>query len=322
MARSVADLALAFDAMQGPDSDDPACAKRPAEPALPGLEDGIGGLRIAAAGGYFTRSGEPEAFAAVAKVAGALDVSRVVELPEAARARAAAYLISAAEGASLHLDRLRHRAAEFDPAVRDRLLAGAMLPATFIERAQRFRRWYRAAMLDLFEEVDVILAPTTPCRAPRGGQTTFLLDGVEFPLRPNIGLYTQPISFIGLPVVAVPVWPMTGCRSACRSSPRPGGRTSPCGWRGISNGRASCARPSRGSDGDRRSCGEGRGRGGLRHLRDGPRHQRRATLEALFHDDPRTIRYGGGENLYGMEAIRGSAGGARPRASPAPWRAR
>lgn len=29
-----------------------------------------------------------------------------------------------------------------------------------------------------------------------------------------------------------------------------------------------------------------------------------ATLEALFHDDPRTIRFGGGENLYGMEAIR------------------
>ncbi|KAB1074045.1 oxalurate catabolism protein HpxZ [Methylobacterium planeticum] len=29
-----------------------------------------------------------------------------------------------------------------------------------------------------------------------------------------------------------------------------------------------------------------------------------ATLEALFHDDPRTIRYGAGENLYGMDAIR------------------
>lgn len=28
------------------------------------------------------------------------------------------------------------------------------------------------------------------------------------------------------------------------------------------------------------------------------------TLEALFHDDPRTIRYGVGENLYGMDAIR------------------
>ena len=25
-------------------------------------------------------------------------------------------------------------------------------------------------------------------------------------MRPNIGIYTQPISFIGLPVVAVPAW--------------------------------------------------------------------------------------------------------------------
>ena len=57
----------------------------------------------------------------------------------------------------------------------------------------------------LFREVDVILAPATPCRAPRSGQATFVLDGVTLPVRANIGLFTQPISFIGLPVVAVPV---------------------------------------------------------------------------------------------------------------------
>ena len=28
-----------------------------------------------------------------------------------------------------------------------------------------------------------------------------------------------------------------------------------------------------------------------------------ATLDAIFHDDPRTIRYGGGENLYGFHEI-------------------
>ena len=51
----------------------------------------------------------------------------------------------------------------------------------------------------------MILAPATPCRAPRIGQATIVLDGVEVPARPNIGLFTQPISFIGLPVVAVPI---------------------------------------------------------------------------------------------------------------------
>ena len=63
----------------------------------------------------------------------------------------------------------------------------------------------RPQVLALFEDVDVILAPATPCVAPAIGQQTFMLDGVEMPVRPNIGIYTQPISFIGLPVVAVPV---------------------------------------------------------------------------------------------------------------------
>ncbi len=112
---------------------------------------------------------------------------------------------TAAEGAALHLQRLRSRAKDFDPAVRDRLIAGALVPASLVVQAQKFRRWYRERMLELFAEVDIIIAPATPCAAPRIGQQTLVLDGVEMPLRPNIGLYTQPISFIGLPVVAVPV---------------------------------------------------------------------------------------------------------------------
>ena len=97
------------------------------------------------------------------------------------------------------------RAADYDPAVRDRLIAGAMIPAPLVNAAQKFRRWYQAEVLKLFEKVDAILAPATPCTAPAIGQKTFVLDSVELPVRPNIGIYTQPISFIGLPVVAVPV---------------------------------------------------------------------------------------------------------------------
>jgi len=147
----------------------------------------------------------PDAEAAVAAVGAGLGVSGTVELPEAARARAAAYVITTTEGAALHLQRLRDRAGDFDPDVRDRLLAGAMLPAPFVQQAQKFRRWYRDAVLKLFADWDAIIAPATPCVAPILGQKTFVLDGVELPVRANIGLFTQPISFIGLPVVAVPV---------------------------------------------------------------------------------------------------------------------
>ena len=206
LARSVVDLARAYDAMQGPDSQDPCATQREIEPVTPRLETGRDGLRIAVAGGYCARQAEPDALQAVAVVAKALDARDTVELPEAARARAAAYVITAAEGAALHLDRLRTRARDFDPAVRDRLIAGATIPAAWVIRAQRFRRWFHARMVELFDSVDIILAPATPCRAPLIGQANFTLDMRTMPVRPNLGIFTQPLSFVGLPVAVAPVW--------------------------------------------------------------------------------------------------------------------
>ncbi|MHC2269035.1 AtzE family amidohydrolase [Bradyrhizobium diazoefficiens] len=199
-ARSVTDLALAYDAMQGPDAGDAACTTRGLEPTVPLLANPVSDLRIAIAGGYFQKNVFPEAVEAVSRVAKALGATQIVDVPEAARARAAAYVISTTEGASLHLDRLRKRPNDFDPAVRDRLIAGAMVPAPLVDRAQKFRRWYRAQFSEIFKSVDVLLAPATPCTAPKLGQVNFNLDGVELPVRANIGIHTQPISFIGLPV--------------------------------------------------------------------------------------------------------------------------
>ena len=88
-------------------------------------------------------------------------------------------------------------------------LAGSLIPGTWVVQAQRLRAWFRARMLELFREVDVILAPATPYVAPKLGQQTIEVDGEVLPVRPMLGVYTQPISFIGLPVLAVPV-PLPG----------------------------------------------------------------------------------------------------------------
>jgi len=204
-ARHAGDLALAYDAMTGPDAGDAALADRPAPPVLPDLARGIAGLRVARAGGYFAAMQSLEATAALDLVAGALGAASVV-IDGVTEARAAAYLITMAEGAALHLDRLRHRGADFDPEVRDRLIAGAMIPGAWVARAQACRRVFRDRMLAAFADCDVIVAPATPCTAPLLGQKVLDLDGQSLPLRPNLGLFTQPISFVGLPVVAVPVW--------------------------------------------------------------------------------------------------------------------
>lgn len=204
-ARSVRDLALAYDLLQGADPADPICSDRRIEPALPQLSQGLQGLRIAIADGYFLEGATPEILAGLDQVAQALHVTQRVTFPEAARARASAFLITASEGSNLHLKHLQQRPQDFDPATRYRFLAGALLPATWYLQAQRFRRWYGDQVQKLFQQVDIILAPTTPCVAPLIGQKTLRLGEQEVPLRPNIGVYTQPLSFIGLPIVSVPV---------------------------------------------------------------------------------------------------------------------
>jgi amidase/aspartyl-tRNA(Asn)/glutamyl-tRNA(Gln) amidotransferase subunit A len=110
-----------------------------------------------------------------------------------------------AEGANLHLPNLRTRPEDFDFATRDRFLAGALLPAHWLQQAQRVRAAYRARALAVFDEVDVLIAPATPYVAPKIGQEMIEVDGAMLPVRPNLGVYTQPISCIGLPVIAAPI---------------------------------------------------------------------------------------------------------------------
>ncbi|NEO57216.1 MAG: AtzE family amidohydrolase [Okeania sp. SIO3B5] len=204
-ARSVRDIATVYDVLQGSDIRDPVCTHRTPEACLPQLDRHIEGLRIAVADSHFATGGESEVFAAVEQVATVLGVTRRVTIPEAHRARAAAYIITAAEGANLHLENLRTRPQDFDPATRDRFLAGALIPADWYIQAQRFRRWYQSCVGEIFKEVDIILAPTTPCVAPLLGQEKMTIAGEEILVRPNLGLYTQPLSFIGLPVLSVPI---------------------------------------------------------------------------------------------------------------------
>jgi aspartyl-tRNA(Asn)/glutamyl-tRNA(Gln) amidotransferase subunit A len=191
--------------MQGADPADPFCLQRPVEPTRPSLDRPISGLRAALLDGWFRDTAQPEVVFAVDAVAKALGVDQTVSLTGVAEARAAAFCLTGASGGALHLDNLRKRPQDFDPATRDRLLAGALLPAAVIDRVRRLRLSFRDQLRAVFERCDVLIAPATPSAAPRLDQTAMMLGSQEVPLRANVGIYTQPISFIGLPVVTVPV---------------------------------------------------------------------------------------------------------------------
>ncbi|MGE3986489.1 AtzE family amidohydrolase [Pseudorhodoplanes sp.] len=204
MARTTADLAAMYDAIEGPDPSDEFCSTRDPDPVLPELDQGIGGLRIAIADAYFLEHIERETHDAVMSISDALGVRERVCLPHVDAGRSCATVITAVEGASQHLESLRRRPQDFDPMTRDRFLAGALLPGSVYQRAQASRRFYRDAVREVFQRTDVLIAPCTPAAAPLIGQDVIEIGGNTFPSRGHVGRCVIPFSIIGLPVISVP----------------------------------------------------------------------------------------------------------------------
>ncbi len=205
MARRVDDLALAYDAMQGADARDPACTVRAVDPVRPFLSENTP-LRVGVLGGWFRADADAAVLAAVDAAAEMLRAATTrVELAEARIARFAAFAITAAEGANLHRRALCERPEDFDGATRDRLLAGALLPAGLVIQAQRFRRRFQETVRAAFADHDVLIAPATPCVALERDRQMLTIGGREMPARAHIGIYTQPLSYVGLPVLVAPI---------------------------------------------------------------------------------------------------------------------
>jgi aspartyl-tRNA(Asn)/glutamyl-tRNA(Gln) amidotransferase subunit A len=74
-------------------------------------------------------------------------------------------------------------------------------------QAQRIRRRVYQEALQLFAQYDLLLAPATPVPATAVGTEWIDVNGTTLPCRASLGLLTQPISCIGLPVCVAPVWP-------------------------------------------------------------------------------------------------------------------
>lgn len=182
------DLRLAWEVLRG----------GPAEPV------DAGPLRVARLGGWFAANLTAEMAGAMDAVAAALDAPEVV-LPGVAAARSAAFVMTAGEGGALHLPDLVRRPLDYDPQVRDRLIAGALLPLAACREAEAYREIFAARVAALFEAADVLIAPATPGVAPPAGDPVIVVDGAAVPARAHLGLYTQPLSFVGLPVLAVPL---------------------------------------------------------------------------------------------------------------------
>jgi len=203
ITRKVEDAALMLQVMGGYDDQDPACVK-----TLPGdysshLMDSMVERKIAlAVGSFIEEVTDPEILEAVRKSAKILEEQGVVItevnvdfLREAAQANA---LMTQADGAAFHRDRMKEHPDWFGADVRQRLETGAAFTSSEYALARRTQVETRRRCEILFDQFDVLILPTTPIAAP-------VLEGENAVERARqLTRFTSPFNLTGLPALTVP----------------------------------------------------------------------------------------------------------------------
>jgi aspartyl-tRNA(Asn)/glutamyl-tRNA(Gln) amidotransferase subunit A len=207
MARSAHDCALLLDVIAGHDADDQASAD-PAissyEGALTGTVDGV---RIGVAGGYFDPPGlDAEARTAMHDVVDVLASSgadvRALDIELAALAADANLVTIACEAFARHRELLVERWDDYGVHTRRFLVTGAFFSASDYLAAQRVRTAWRRELARLFQDVDVIVTPSSAAPAAMAGHDEeFALEELNF---------DAPWNLVGLPAIALPCGISTG----------------------------------------------------------------------------------------------------------------
>ncbi len=202
LTRTVRDAALLLQVISGYDPDDPYSANVTAQDYRKDIEGGIAGWRVAIGAGIYVEAAEPEVVEAVhgsAEVLGHLGaVVKQVDVAYLREAAAANGVMTQADGAAFHRQRLAEHPDWFGEDVRRRLEAGRSTTSTEYSLARHAQTELKHRFLKFFGDYDILVLPTTPVTAP------LILgnDAVE-QARP-LTRFTAPFNLAGLPAISIP----------------------------------------------------------------------------------------------------------------------
>ncbi len=202
ITRKVEDAALMLQVMGGYDKLDPVSVK-----TLPGdysghLLDGMKERKIALAVGKYVEEADPEILAAVRTAALVLKEQGVsiaeVNMDFLRDGALANGIMTQADGAAFHRERLKEHPDWFGADVRQRLEAGSAFTSSEYALARRTQAELKRRCDLLFEQFDVLLLPTTPIPAP-------VIEGENAIERARqLTRFTAPFNLTGLPALSMP----------------------------------------------------------------------------------------------------------------------
>jgi aspartyl-tRNA(Asn)/glutamyl-tRNA(Gln) amidotransferase subunit A len=169
IARTVRDVALLYDLLQGPDLFDPLTRLHPASDPMPTLEHGVRGLRLArlpAADREGVAPGVLDAYDRSLTVLAGLGAEIVdIALPFRLADFVSMTQIMQSESYALHRETVADRSLQLDEVVRSRLLAGAGVSHSDYQAALRRRDEMKQSMETALRGVHALLTPTTATAA-------------------------------------------------------------------------------------------------------------------------------------------------------------
>lgn len=233
MTHSAEDAAIVLRAMSGFDPKDSTSIDAPVPDYQSTLNDSIEGLRIGLCREYFGNGLDSEIESCIESAIKVLEskgaVVSEISLPTVKHAIPAYYVIAPAE-ASANLARydgvrfgyrceepkdladlyLRSRSEGFGHEVQQRIMVGCFaLSAGYYDayygKAQQVRRLIKNDFMEAFENVDLILGPTTPSTAFGIGEKTD--DPVSMYLQ---DIYTVTSNLVGVPALSIPAGFVSG----------------------------------------------------------------------------------------------------------------
>lgn len=171
MTRTTADAAIMLNHMAGYDRSDPATVNVPVPDYTAALTGDIQGLRIGVPTNFYTENVDPEMASATAAAVAELErlgaVAKDVEIPMASTIVPTAWGLLVPEATAYHQGMLRDRADLYTDETRTFLEVGELIPATDYIKAQRVRTLIQQAFRELFQDIDVLIAPTVSTPALR-----------------------------------------------------------------------------------------------------------------------------------------------------------
>jgi aspartyl-tRNA(Asn)/glutamyl-tRNA(Gln) amidotransferase subunit A len=202
LTRTVEDAALMLQVMEGYDPDDPYSVDAPAEDFQVHLEDGIRGWRVAFGIGEYVEQADAEVRQAIERAADVLATAgaevRSVDISFLHQAALANGLVTQADAAAYHRQRLLEHRDWFGDDVRRRLEAGRDLPAADYVLARHTQAEIKRRLARFFESYEILLLPTTPNAAP-------LMAGDDAVAQARrLTRFTSPFNLAGLPAVSIP----------------------------------------------------------------------------------------------------------------------